>query len=73
MCLGIPMEVLEVDGLVARCEAWGAERQVDLLFLADDEVKAGEFVLVHLGRAQRKMTGEEARLAQQLLEAMASP
>ena len=28
MCLGIPMEIREIDGFTARCEAKGVERDV---------------------------------------------
>jgi len=31
MCLGIPMQVKEIDGFMARCEAKGVMREVSLL------------------------------------------
>jgi len=68
MCLGIPMQVISIDGLTARCSAKGAERDVSLLLLQDQPVSAGECVLVHLGYAIQKMTAEEARCAWELYE-----
>ena len=68
MCLGIPMQVISVDGLAARCSAKGVERDVSLLLLQDQPVSAGECVLVHLGYAIQKVTAEEARLAWELYD-----
>lgn len=63
MCLGIPMQVLEVDGYLARCEAKGIRREVSLFMLQDEPVAAGDFVMVHVGYAIQKMTEAEARSA----------
>ena len=63
MCLGIPMQVKEIDGFMARCEASGVERQVSLFMLSENAVQSGDYVLVHVGYAIQKMTAEEARSA----------
>jgi hydrogenase expression/formation protein HypC len=68
MCLGIPMQVLAVDGLTARCSAQGVEREVSLLLLQDEPVAAGDFVVVHVGHAIQKMTPEEAQAAWELYD-----
>ena len=60
MCLGIPMRIITMDGLVARCEAKGAERDVNLLMLQHEELKPQDYVVVHLGFAIEKITPEEA-------------
>ncbi|MBD3617996.1 MAG: HypC/HybG/HupF family hydrogenase formation chaperone [Chromatiales bacterium] len=70
MCLGIPMQVIEVDGYNARCEAKGVERTVSLFMLQDEPVQAGEFVMVHVGYAIQKMTEEEARSAWEIYDEM---
>lgn len=70
MCLGIPMQVIEVDGYNARCEAKGVERTVSLFMLQDEPVQAGEFVMVHVGYAIQKMTEEEARSAWEVYDEM---
>ena len=63
MCLGIPMQVLEVAGFSARCEAKGIQRDVSLFMLQDEPVAAGDYVMVHVGYAIQKMTEAEARSA----------
>ena len=70
MCLGIPMQVVEINGFVARCEAKGVEREVSLFMLQDDPVKTGDFVMVHVGYAIQKMTPLEARSAWELYDEM---
>jgi hydrogenase expression/formation protein HypC len=70
MCLAIPMQVIEVDGLTARCAAKGVERRASLLMLQDDAVVAGDFVTVHLGHALQKISPDEARLAWDLYDEM---
>ena len=42
MCLGIPMEVIAVDGYIARCSAQGVEREVSLFMLQDEPIAAGD-------------------------------
>lgn len=68
MCLGIPMQVVAVDGFLARCSAHGIERDVSLFLLQDAPVATGEFVLVHVGYAIQKMSPQEARSTWELLD-----
>lgn len=68
MCLGIPMQVLDIDGFVARCEAKGVERDVNLFMLQDDPVRPGEFVMVHVGYAIQKISEQDARSAWELYD-----
>ncbi len=70
MCLGIPMQVSEIDGFVARCEAKGVEREVNLFMMPEGEVQPGDFVMVHVGYAIQKMSEEEARSAWELYDEM---
>lgn len=70
MCLGIPMEIVAVDGYLARCRAKGVEREVSLFLLQDEPVAAGDFVMVHVGYAIQKMTPQEARSAWELYDEM---
>lgn len=60
MCLGIPMKVAEVDGFMARCEAKGVSRSVNLLLIQHDPVEPGDHVLVHVGYAIQKISAEDA-------------
>jgi hydrogenase expression/formation protein HypC len=68
MCLGIPMQVIAVDGYLARCSAQGIEREVSLFLLQDEPVASGDFVMVHVGYAIQKMTAQQARSAWELYD-----
>jgi len=70
MCLGIPMQVIEIDGYVARCEAKGVQRDVNLFMLQDDPVKPGDFVMVHVGYAIQKISEPDARSAWELFDSI---
>lgn len=70
MCLGIPMQILSIDGYLARCEAKGIQRDVNLFMLQDDSLRPGDFVMVHVGYAIQKMTHEDARSAWELYDEM---
>jgi hydrogenase expression/formation protein HypC len=62
------MKVIAIDGFSARCEARGVERDVSLFMMQHDTVEVGEFVMVHLGYAIRKMTSQEASMAWALFD-----
>ena len=47
-----------VDGLVARVDFWGVEREVRL-DVVDQPVKSGDYVLNHVGFAIRRIPEEE--------------
>lgn len=70
MCLAIPMEVIAIDGYMARCRAKGVERQVSLFLLQDEPVAIGDFVMVHVGYAIQKLTPQEARSAWEIYDEM---
>ena len=70
MCLGVPMQVVEHDGLTARCEAKGIERTVSLFLLQHEEIAPGDHVMVHVGYAIQKMSEAEARSTWQLIDEM---
>ncbi len=77
MCLAIPMQITAINGLNARCQARGAERPVSLWLLQDDPPALGDFVMVSMAQAQRKVSAEDARLSwemyDQILAAMGPP
>jgi hydrogenase expression/formation protein HypC len=68
MCLGIPMQVVAIDGYLARCSAKGVERDVSLFLLQEEAPAVGEFVMVHVGYAIQKMTPQEARSAWEIYD-----
>ena len=70
MCLGIPMQIRDIDGFNARCEAKGIERDVSLFMMQGDELEIGDFIVVHVGYAIQKITAQEARTAWELYDEM---
>lgn len=70
MCLGIPMQIVEVNGYAARCEAKGVERDVSLFLLQHERLAPGDFVVVHVGYAIQKIAEQEARSAWQIYDEM---
>lgn len=70
MCLAIPMQIRNVDGFRAECEAKGIRRSVSLFMLQDETLQPGDFVLVHVGYAIQKMAEAEAHSAWELFDEM---
>lgn len=55
------MQVVEIQGYQARCEAKGVQRDVNLLMLEHETLQTGDHVLVHLGFALEKLDPDDAR------------
>jgi len=70
MCLGIPMQIVEIDGTTARCSARGIEREVSLFMLRETPPRVGEHVMVHVGYALQTLTDQEAQSTWELLDQM---
>ncbi len=70
MCLGIPMQVIEINGFNARCTAKGVERDVSLFMMQHEPVEVGEFIMVHVGYAIQKMSEAEALSTWELFDEM---
>ena len=60
MCLGIPMQIREIDGNVAKAVLSGTTRQIYLDVL-DEEAQVGDYVIVHAGFAIHKIDEKEAK------------
>nr|WP_315519671.1 HypC/HybG/HupF family hydrogenase formation chaperone [uncultured Campylobacter sp.] len=55
MCLSIPSKIIEIDeNNVATVETLGVTRKVSLDLISED-VKVGEYVLIHVGYAMQKI------------------
>lgn len=54
MCLAIPSKVIEMDGLRAVVDVYGAQREISLMVMPE-EVALGDYVLVHAGFAIQKV------------------
>jgi hydrogenase expression/formation protein HypC len=60
MCIGVPMQVVSIDGSGIVAEIDGVRRVASLMIL-DDEVGIGDFVIVHAGFAISRLDETEAR------------
>ena len=58
MCLSIPAKVESIDGEMAQVSVGGARYNASLQLL--DDVKIGDFILLHTGFAIQRISPEEA-------------
>jgi len=58
MCLGIPMKVVEINDNKALCEQGGTSVEAYLDMLED--VRVGDYILIHAGFAIKKLSEEDA-------------
>ncbi len=68
MCLAVPMQITRLDGFNACCSARGVEREVSLFLLQGEELRVGDYVLIHVGYAIQKLSAEEARTTWDLFD-----
>jgi hydrogenase expression/formation protein HypC len=64
------MQICEINGFVATCEAKGVFRDVSLFMLQDEPLEVDDFVVVHVGYAIQKITPQEAQTAWELYDQM---
>ena len=64
------MQIKQIDGFNARCEAKGVERDVSLFMLQHEPLQHGDFVIVHVGYAIQKVSSEEAATAWEVYDEM---
>lgn len=70
MCLAAPMKIVNVlSDELAEYELGGEKNRVNITML--DDVKAGEYVIVHAGFAIEKMNAEEAEKTLELFREIA--
>ena len=65
MCLAIPVKVKKIRGTLAQLDISGVKRQADIRLL--NNVKPGDYILVHAGFAIEKIDEQEARKTLRLL------
>jgi len=70
MCLGIPMQVVAVDGAFAWCEGRGRRERLNTLLL--EEVFAGDWVYAVLGQAREKLTTDRVNEINLALDGLAA-
>ena len=66
MCLGIPSKIISIDGDSAIVSVGGTEVEASLQLLND--VKVGDFVLLHTGFAIEKISDAEAKETLEILK-----
>jgi hydrogenase expression/formation protein HypC len=63
MCLAIPGKIVEIvdqENRIAKVEVGGVKRNVNIGMLEEDEVRVGDYVLIHVGFAMSKVDEQEA-------------
>ena len=71
MCLAIPAKVLSVEGNIATVDLAGTRARARLDALAE-EVRVGDWLLIHTGFAIRRLDPEDAQETLRLFEELAS-
>lgn len=72
MCLGVPMQVIEVDNDTALAEMDGVRREASLMMLPD-QVSVGDYLIVHAGFAISRLDKEEAEETLRLMRELFDP
>jgi hydrogenase expression/formation protein HypC len=76
MCLSIPSKVVKIDkeNNMATVDTMGVQRQASLGLMGEDDVKIGDYVLLHIGFVMNKIDEEDALLSletyREIIEAM---
>ena len=69
MCLAIPSRVVEIDEIskTAIVETFGVKRKVSTMLL-NEPLRVGDYVLVHVGFAMKKIDPDEAKKTLELFK-----
>ena len=68
MCLGIPMQVVEIEGVFAWCEGRNGRSRINTMLLGD--VEPGQWLLTFLDSAREVIDAERAALVNAALDAL---
>ncbi len=55
MCVGVPMQLIEINYPSGLAEAKGVKRNIGLQLLPEKDVHIGDYVVVHVGFAIEKI------------------
>lgn len=58
MCLAVPSKIIEINGSTAKVDVDGVIRQTSIMLM--DDIKIGDYVIVHAGFAINKLDEEAA-------------
>ena len=70
MCLGIPMQVVAVEGHLATCRGRAGIEDIDVALVAP--VAPGEWLLTTLGAARGRLDADDAARIDRALDALAA-
>ena len=65
MCLAIPAKIISIDGVSAKVSVEDVEYTASIMLL--DDVKPGDFIMLHAGFAIQKVDPDEAAETLRLL------
>jgi len=68
MCLSIPAKVIDIDGEIAEVSIGGTVFKAGLQLV--ENIKPGDYILLHAGFAIQKISSEEAEETLKLLKEM---
>ena len=60
MCRSVPMRVVRIDGVMARCEARGISRSASLFLIQHEGIVVGDHVLIQSGHVAARVSEAEA-------------
>lgn len=62
MCLSIPSKVVKIteDQTMCTVDTMGVQRDANLMMMTDNDVKVGDYVLIHIGFVMNKIDNDEA-------------
>jgi len=72
MCLGVPMQVVSVDGDLVVAEIDGVVREASRAMI-DDPLAPGDYVIVHAGFVISKLDTEEAEETLRIMREVFTP
>lgn len=67
MCVGVPMQIVEINYPSGVAEAKGVKREIGLQLLPENSVEVGDHVVVHVGFAIEKI---DKKYAAEIWEAL---
>ena len=65
MCLAVPMELININGVIGTARLGDVSREVNLMLVPD--AKPGDYVIIHAGSAISVLSREEAKKTLDLL------
>lgn len=72
MCLGVPMKILSREGDTIIAEVDGVQKEASVMLL-DEELKVGDYVIVHAGFAISRLDEEYAQETLRIMREVFSP